>query len=109
MENNARQHICYQRFYRTKAGKVIELVNNRPPKQESEDEDLILFQAVNCNIGYSVFRYTKTSIAHIKWFEERDQAIEYAFTESLKEQVELEKNPPKFEPLPVDKIEPINA
>jgi hypothetical protein len=89
MEKNNSQVICYQKFYRIKEGKLVEIVNNKIPSLES-DEDLILFQVVDANIGFNVLRYTKTSINHVKWFEERDKAIEYSFIESLKEQIKLD-------------------
>jgi len=39
---------------------------------------------------------------HVKWFEHRDQAIEYAFTKCVEEEMRLEKAPSPTDP----KVEP---
>lgn len=83
------KHVIYQKFYKTKAGKLVEMINNNRSKLE-DDEDLILFQAVEANLGYNVFRYSKETMDHVKWFEERDQAIEFAFVQSMSEQMTLD-------------------
>ncbi len=88
-----KQFVIYQRFYKTKNGLLAECVNNKVSNLE-EGEDLILFQAVEANLGYNVFRYNKEdSMKHIKWFEHRDQAIEFTFTECVAEEMKLEKVP----------------
>jgi len=80
----------YQKFYRVKEGKLVDPVNNKNPKIE-DDEDLILFQVFDANLGFNVFRYTKDSCEHVKWFEERDAAIEFAFLQSMGEQMKLQQ------------------
>lgn len=90
MQQNATpvNHVLYQKFYRIKEGKLVDPVNNKAPKIE-DDEDLILYQAADANIGFNVFRYTKSGIQHIKWFEERDEAIEFAFLQCMGEEHKL--------------------
>lgn len=96
------KHVIYQKFYKTKAGKLVEMVNNKRSNL-ADDEDLILFQAVEANLGFNVFRYSKDTMDHVKWFEERDQAIEFAFVQSMSEQMKLdaEKTSKLLEPYEV--------
>jgi hypothetical protein len=97
-----KQYVLYQRFYKIKNGLLVECCNTKVSNLE-EGEDLILFQAVEANLGYNVFRYNKEdAMQHIKWFEHRDQAIEYAFTKCVEEEMKLEKAPVSTDP----KIEP---
>lgn len=86
-----KKEILFQKFYRIKQGKLVEAVNNKQPKIE-DDEDLILFQVVDANIGFNVLRYTKESVGHVKWLEERDEAIEFAFLQCMGEVVKLESS-----------------
>lgn len=86
------KQVLYQKFYRIKEGKLVDPVNNKQPKIE-DDEDLILFQVVDSNLGFNVFRYTtRDPVQHIKWFEERDEAIEFAFLQCMGEQMKLEQS-----------------
>jgi len=89
------KEVLYQKFYRLKEGKIVDPVNNKQPKIE-DDEDLILFQVVDANLGFNVFRYTtRDPVQHIKWFEERDEAIEFAFLQCMGEQMKIQQDQPQ--------------
>lgn len=94
--NKPINHVLYQKFYRIKEGKLVPTINNKAPKIE-DDEDLILFQAVDANIGFNVFRYTKERIDHVKWFEDRDEAIEFAHLQCMGEEHKLKEEFKKLE------------